>query len=73
VLVTALAALTDHGPGSPSVDAWRFPRLKGPVWALASLAAGVAGSYLATSPPINEEPVREPTGRFTREREPALA
>jgi putative oxidoreductase len=73
VLIAAMAALADHGPGSPSVDASRFPRLKGPAWALASLAAGVAGSYLATSPPVNEEPEREPTGRFTREREPALA
>jgi putative oxidoreductase len=73
VLIAAMAALADHGPGRPSVDAARFPRLKGPAWALASVAAGVAGSYLATSPPVNEEPVREPTGRFTREREPALA
>jgi putative oxidoreductase len=68
VLIAALTALADHGPGRPSIDGDRF---HGPFWALASLGAGVAGSYLATSPPVNEEPAREPTGRFTRETEPA--
>jgi putative oxidoreductase len=66
VLIAALTALAEHGPGRPSVDGDRF---RGPFWALASLGAGVAGSYLATSPPVNEEPDREPTGRFTRETE----
>jgi putative oxidoreductase len=76
VLIVALTALAEHGPGSPSVDASRFPRMHGPTWALASLAAGVAGSYLATSPPLNEpqqEPATEPTGRFTRVDQPAAA
>lgn len=48
VLIAAAAVLADIGPGSPSVDAARFPRLKGPAIALAALAAGVAGSYVAT-------------------------
>jgi putative oxidoreductase len=49
VLVAAMAALADHGPGRPSVDAALFPRLKGPAWAAAALAAAAAGSALATS------------------------
>jgi hypothetical protein len=75
VLIAALTALADNGPGTPSIDAKVFPRLHGAGWALASITAGVAGSYLAGSPPFNEppepEPAREPTGRFTRVEEPA--
>jgi putative oxidoreductase len=48
VLIGALTALADTGPGALSVDAARFPRLKGKAVALASVAAGVAGSYLVT-------------------------
>jgi putative oxidoreductase len=48
VLIAAATALADVGPGSPSVDAKLFPRFKGAGVALLSLAAGVAGSYLAT-------------------------
>jgi putative oxidoreductase len=70
VLVAALTALADHGPGRPSIDGDRF---RGPFWALASLGAGIAGSYLATSPPVNEEPAREPTARFTRTEQPVQA
>ena len=70
VLIAALTALAEHGPGRPSIDGDRF---QGPFWALASLGAGIAGSYLATSPPVNEEPEREPTGRFTRETETVAA
>src|SRR3954471_10221370 len=50
VVIGAVAAVAEHGPGVPSIDAWRFPNFKGPGWALAAVAAGVAGSYLATSP-----------------------
>jgi putative oxidoreductase len=69
VLIAALTALADHGPGSPSADAALLPRMHGPAWAMASLAGGVAGSYLAERPPFTElpEPEREPTGRFVRE------
>lgn len=70
VLIAALTALADHGPGRPSIDG---DRLHGRFWALASLGAGVAGSYLATSRPVNEDPAREPTGRFTHEKEPVAA
>jgi putative oxidoreductase len=75
VLIAAMAALADNGPGPLSVDAARFPRLHGPALAIASLAAGVAGSYLATAPPLNE-PAPEPetgTGRFERVEQPAEA
>jgi putative oxidoreductase len=48
LIIATLFAVTDHGPGSPSVDASAFPRLHGPALAIAALAAGAAGSYLAT-------------------------
>lgn len=48
VLIAAAAALADHGPGKLSVDAALFPDFKGAKWALLAVAAGVAGSYLAT-------------------------
>jgi putative oxidoreductase len=54
VIIAAMAWLAEHGPGKPSVDAALLPRFKGPFWAAAAIGAGVAGSYLATSPPINE-------------------
>lgn len=74
VLVAALTALASSGPGRPSVDASRLPRMHGPAWAIASLAAGVAGSYLTERAPFSEPAdAPDPTGRFTREREPAVA
>ena len=72
-LIAALTALADHGPGRPSVDSARLPDMHGAFWALASLGAGIAGSYLATSPAVNEQPEPQPTGRFTRTTEPAHA
>jgi putative oxidoreductase len=71
VLIAALTALADHGPGTPSVDSALLRRMHGPAWALASLAGGVAGSYLVERPPLNAppEPAIEPTGRFVREQE----
>jgi hypothetical protein len=74
VLIASLTALAENGPGRPSVNAALFPRLHGTGWALASLTAGVAGSYIAEWPPLNQpapEPPMEPTGRFTRVEEPA--
>jgi putative oxidoreductase len=76
VLIAALTSLASSGPGKPSVDAARLPWMHGAAWALGSLAAGVAGSYLTERPPFNEpEPDAEPSGRFTREqeREPTTA
>jgi putative oxidoreductase len=47
VLITLVAALVDCGPGSPSVDRALGIEAKGNAWALASVAAGAAGSALA--------------------------
>ena len=75
-LIAAMTALAEAGPGSPSVDSAAFPRFKGNGWALAALAAGAAGSYLATEyfnePEPAPEPAREEQGldqqpRFERE------
>jgi putative oxidoreductase len=48
VLIGAMAALVDHGPGSPSVDAKLLPSLRGPFWAALAVGSGIAGSYLVT-------------------------
>jgi putative oxidoreductase len=47
-LIAAMTAIADQGPGRPSVDDTLFPGLKGSFWALASLGAAAAGSYLVT-------------------------
>jgi putative oxidoreductase len=79
VLIAAMFALAESGPGTPSVDAAMLPRMKGTGWALLALGAGVAGSYLATeyfNAPAPPEPAVEPAPepeaeleerRFTRE------
>src|SRR3954454_20727989 len=54
VLVGAMTALAETGPGAPSVDSALFPRLRGPFWAAASFGAALAGSYLATHPKVSE-------------------
>src|SRR3954447_19985059 len=56
-LIAAMAAITESGPGRPSVDAALFPRLKGPALAALTIAAAVAGSYLATEVVNEPEPV----------------
>ena len=60
-LIGALAALTEVGAGRPSVDNALFPNLKGSGWALAALAAGAAGSYLATEHFSDPAPVEDTT------------
>ena len=58
-LIALTAALTETGPGSPSVDEALFGgALKGKGWAVAALAAGIAGSYLITDKLV--EPAPEP-------------
>ena len=55
-LIALTAALTETGPGRPSVDSALFgDGLKGKGWALAALAAGVAGSYLVTEKLVEPE------------------
>jgi putative oxidoreductase len=46
-LIAALLILVDGGPGTPSVDSALGLDDTGPGWALAALAAGVAGATLA--------------------------
>ena len=56
-LIALAAALTETGPGRPSVDSALFgDGFKGKGWALAALAAGVAGSYLVTERLVEPEP-----------------
>lgn len=49
LLAAAAVALTETGPGSPSLDAALGLDLSGPVWTLAALGAGAAGSAMAVS------------------------
>ena len=46
VLIAALAALVETGPGDLSLDAVLGRKTSGPVWALGALAAGAASSAL---------------------------
>jgi putative oxidoreductase len=48
-LIAALLLLVDTGPGSPSIDSALDLDDTGSAWALTALAAGVAGSFLATT------------------------
>jgi len=54
VLIAAVAALAEQGPGRPSLDARLLPRFNGPKWAVLALGAGAAGALL------NEELFTEP-------------
>jgi putative oxidoreductase len=68
-LIGIATALTEAGPGRPSVDAALLPRFKGNGLALLQLAAAGLGSYLATTKFTEEdEPVpSEQSRRFVRE------
>jgi len=61
LIIAAVFAIAETGPGKPSVDSAAFPKLKGTGWALAALAAGVAGSYLATEYFNEPEPTPTPS------------
>jgi putative oxidoreductase len=73
VLIAVTAALVEAGPGRPSVDAALFPRLKGNWWALASIAAAAAGSWLATERFSEVAPAAAPAEEPALEREPRFA
>ena len=47
VLLTALALLTEHGPGELSLDSALGLETSGAGWAIAEVAAGTAGSLLS--------------------------
>ena len=68
VLIAAVTALVESGPGRPSVDSALFPRWHGTGWALASLAAAGIGTYLATGPLNEPEPAPEPQAMSDDER-----
>jgi putative oxidoreductase len=53
VLIAAMAILVETGPGPLSVDGVLLPEFKGARWAALTTGAAIAGSYLATSPPLN--------------------
>jgi putative oxidoreductase len=69
VMIAAVTTLADDGPGRPSVDAAFAPWLRGRSFAIASLVAAAAGSWLATERFTEPEPQVERRPRF--EREPA--
>jgi putative oxidoreductase len=71
VLIAAVTALAERGPGALSVDRALFPRLHGPGLALLSLGAAAAGSYLVTER-LSEEPKETPqTGQAEQGGDPA--
>jgi putative oxidoreductase len=45
-IIAATAAITERGPGRPSVDAALMPRIKGPTLAAAQIGAAIVASYL---------------------------
>ena len=73
VLIAAMLALTETGPGRPSVDAAAFPRLRGNGLAFAQFAAAAAAATYLTSeraqaPAPEDEDVKAPRqDRFQRE------
>ena len=67
VLIAAMAALAETGPGPLSVDGRRFPGFHGPALAALAVAAGVAGSFAGTHPALN------PPGPAPREGEGDVA
>jgi putative oxidoreductase len=58
VIVAAMTAIAENGAGPLSVDRRMFPNLHGTGWAIVSLGSAIAGSYLATTPPL-VEPVED--------------
>jgi putative oxidoreductase len=85
VIIATMTAIAEQGPGSPSVDSRLMPGFKGTGWALASLGAATAGSYLIDhlsepAPPSQEDgqapasagdPASTTEQRFTRDAVPS--
>lgn len=76
VLIAAMAALIEAGPGSPSVDRALGIERKGFGWALGAIAAGAAGSTIAIEAGRRiaaddgaNQPNQGATGRFVHEGE----
>jgi putative oxidoreductase len=62
-ILAMMVAISESGPGRPSIDSAAFPRMKGTGWALLQLAAGAAGSWLTTEKLVEEAP---PAPQHTR-------
>jgi putative oxidoreductase len=72
LLVASALALTDLGPGKPSLDDKLGLDLSGPGWALAALGAGLAGPQLLERLAPAPEP-EQPAAAPVPEREPVAA
>ena len=72
-IIAIAGLLADIGPGAPSVDDVLFPDMHGKGWAIAALLAGVAGSYVATSPALSEAPADAPAADVKLHGDPAAA
>ena len=73
VLIAAVLALTEAGPGRPSVDAAAFPRLHGTGWALAQFAGATAAAALLTADRTNAEPAADTADVTQAERQNRFA
>jgi putative oxidoreductase len=66
LLAAAALALTETGPGNPSLDSALELKLSGPGWAVAALGAGAAGSTMAITmgarQPAAAPPAPDPRG-----------
>jgi putative oxidoreductase len=60
LLAVAALALTDTGPGAPSLDSALGLERSGPGWMLAALGAGAAGSAMAISMGRRQPPAPAP-------------
>jgi putative oxidoreductase len=60
LLAAAALALTESGPGAPSLDSALGLERSGPLWMLAALGAGAAGSAAAISMARQQEPAPAP-------------
>ena len=77
VLIAAVIALAETGPGSPSVDSAIGAKWNGPAWALRSLVAGILGAIGAhiiaervpAPEPVPAEAPAESNGADTAEAE----
>lgn len=70
VLAVAALAIADTGPGPWSLDHALGTEKSGPGWALAALAAGLAGPRLLERLAPDPEPAQPEPQRFMREEEP---
>ena len=65
VLIAALTALVETGPGDMSLDALLGRKLSGPAWALAALAAGAASSAAVIALGSRSAPAADSAGPAT--------